>query len=109
MQTVVAPWHTATLKTRPACGGLIETAISMNRNENTSKRPTYPCTRTEAKQWFRDHGVCINEWAEANGLSRYAVFDLLRGKRKGFRGETHRAAVLLGLKPDPEKLEEKAA
>lgn len=73
------------------------------------KRPPYPSTPDEARQWFVNHGICIADWARHYEVSRYAVFDLLRKKRKGVRGETHRTAVLLGLKPDPEKLEEKAA
>jgi len=73
------------------------------------KRPKYPSTPAQARQWFTDHGICIADWAKHYGVSRYAVFDLLRGKRKGLRGETHRAAVLLGLKKDPATLKNKAA
>lgn len=72
-------------------------------------RPPYPSTPEQAHAWFNRHGICIAEWCRENHISRYAVFDLLRGKRKGLRGKTHHAAVLLGLKPDPEAQESKRA
>ena len=72
-------------------------------------RPPYPSTPKQAKAWFKTNGVCISDWCEANNLSRYTVFDLLREKRKGHRGEAHEAAVLLGLKQDPKKLINQAA
>lgn len=53
------------------------------------------------RQEFRSHGICIAEWARERGFHRLTVFDLLRGKRKGLRGEAHRAAVALGLKAVP--------
>ena len=58
-------------------------------------------TPEEAHAWFTSHGVCISDWCRELRINRYTVVDLLRGKRKGLRGEAHRAAVALGLKPDP--------
>jgi gp16 family phage-associated protein len=43
-------------------------------------------------------GVSISQWSAANGLSVVIVYGLLAGRRRGYRGESHRAAVLLGLK-----------
>lgn len=61
----------------------------------------YPQTPTSANAWFIRHGVCKTRWAEALGVDRMTVVDLLRGRLKGFRGEAHRAAVALGLKASP--------
>lgn len=73
------------------------------------KSPKYPSTPKQARKWFQTHGISIREWCSAKGLNPLAVTDLLRGKSKGTRGESHRAAVQLGLKPDPKELERKAA
>lgn len=64
----------------------------------------YPQTPASASVWFRTHGICKSRWARHFGLARFDVTDLLRpGKLKGNRGRAHRAAVALGLKPDPER------
>lgn len=73
------------------------------------KRPPYPSTPKQAKAWFKRNGICISEWCLAHGFNRYTVFDLLRGKRKGARGEAHEAAVLLGIKEDPNQQNQQAA
>ena len=54
--------------------------------------------------WLRANGVNVSQLARDNGLPRLVIVDLLRGKRKGHRGQAHRAAVLLGLKDDPSTL-----
>lgn len=43
-------------------------------------------------------GLSVSQWAVANSLSVMTVYGLLSGRRSGNRGESHRAAVLLGLK-----------
>lgn len=55
-------------------------------------------TREEVLAEFKDAGISISEWARSNSFSRMVVVDLLRGTRKGLRGESHRCAVALGLK-----------
>lgn len=55
--------------------------------------------------YLRAHGVNVSELARANDLPRLVLVDLLRGKRKGHRGQAHRAAILLGLKDDPSTLQ----
>lgn len=55
--------------------------------------------------WLRANGVNVSQLARDNGLPRLVLVDLLRGKRKGHRGQAHRAAVLLGLKDDPSTLQ----
>ena len=58
---------------------------------------------TECHAWFRAQGINVSQWCRERELSRQVVVDLLRGRRKGYRGEAHRAAVALGLKLDPEQ------
>lgn len=58
----------------------------------------------ECHAWFRAHGINVSQWCRERNINRQVVVDLLRGKRRGYRGEAHRAAVALGLKPDPEQL-----
>ena len=52
----------------------------------------------EVKAELSRSGVSAAQWALANGLNVMIVYGLLSGRRKGTRGEAHRAAVLLGLK-----------
>lgn len=52
----------------------------------------------EVKADLARKGVSISRWATANGLNTALVYELLAGRKKGTRGEAHRAAVLLGLK-----------
>jgi gp16 family phage-associated protein len=58
----------------------------------------------QVKAQLRAKGITLTKLCQENEVSYQAARDLLSGKRKGWRGECHRAAVLLGLKPDPEKL-----
>lgn len=53
---------------------------------------------------LRAKGINLRALCAANGVSYQAARDLLRGQLKGHRGQAHKAAILLGLKPDPEKL-----
>jgi gp16 family phage-associated protein len=46
-------------------------------------------------------GVNLSAWCRDHNLKYEIVRDVLRGKLKGNRGESHRAAILLGLKPNP--------
>lgn len=61
----------------------------------------YPQTPESANAWFIRHGICKTHWAQAQGINRMILVDLLRGRLKGLRGEAHNAAVALGLKADP--------
>ena len=63
----------------------------------------YPQTVDTANHYVRQHGLCIAELARNSQIPRYAFVDLLRGRARGYRGDTHRAAIVLGLKPVPEQ------
>ena len=62
----------------------------------------YPQTPKSAGNYIQLNGLCISEISRLTGISRYTFVDLLSGKQKGRRGNAHRAAVLLGLKPAPQ-------
>jgi gp16 family phage-associated protein len=58
----------------------------------------YPQTPETAATKFRDDGICISHWCRDLGLPRMNVVDLIRKRNKGYRGNSHLAAVALGLK-----------
>lgn len=68
----------------------------------------YPQTPQSAHSLLRAYGVPITELAREINVDRMTVVDLLRGVGKGHRGKRHRAAIALGLKPDPKTLKRAA-
>ena len=57
-----------------------------------------PLTPEQARAALDRKGVSIAEFCRTYELNRNLVSDLLNGRKKGRRGEAHRAAVLLGIK-----------
>ena len=59
-----------------------------------------PAMRTpeEVKEEFRRRGVSINAWARSKHVSAALVHQVLSGKKRCLRGQSHNIAVLLGLK-----------
>lgn len=59
-----------------------------------------PATRTpeQAKEWLSKQGKTVQEFAREHGLDPFTCYQVLSGAKKGMRGESHRAAVLLGIK-----------
>lgn len=55
-------------------------------------------TAGQARAELERKGISVMEWARANDLSYFVVSQVLNGRVKGTRGESHRAAVLLGMK-----------
>lgn len=49
-------------------------------------------------------GINLRELCAENNIDYQAARDLLCGKSIGRRGNAHRAAVFLGLKPTPKQL-----
>jgi gp16 family phage-associated protein len=68
--------------------------------QNSKRKPSLR-TPEQAKQWLKDNGISIAQFARDNDLDRSAVVDLLRGKLTGNFGNAHKAAVALGLKLSP--------
>lgn len=55
-------------------------------------------TPEETKRLIENSGVSIAEWARENKFSCGLVYQILEGKRRCLRGQSHRIAVALGLK-----------
>lgn len=55
-------------------------------------------TREQVLEDFANKGISIRSWAIANGLHPSVVHGVLKGKRLGRIGASHKAAVKLGLK-----------
>ncbi len=57
-------------------------------------------TRTpeQVRAEFQRKGISIAQWAAANRFSTNLVFEVLSGRKKGVRGQSHQIAVKLGLK-----------
>lgn len=62
----------------------------------------------EERQKKRDEliarGVNLRAFCKEKDIDYQAARELMCGKSKGRRGKAHRAAVVLGLKPDPDLL-----
>ncbi|CAE6503378.1 Phage-associated protein, BcepMu gp16 family [Nitrosomonas nitrosa] len=55
-------------------------------------------TREDVLAEFANKGISIRRWAIANGLAPSVVHAVLKGRLSGRIGESHKAAVKLGLK-----------
>lgn len=55
-------------------------------------------TPEQARAKLDREGISIAEFSRKHGLNKNLVSDLLNGRKKGKRGEAHRAAVLLDIK-----------
>lgn len=53
----------------------------------------------QAKTNFFMEGRSVADWARENNFHQDLVYAVLNGRSKGLRGESHRIAVRLGLKP----------
>jgi gp16 family phage-associated protein len=55
-------------------------------------------TTKEIRAVFETSGISVAEWARVSGFSTGLVYQVLEGRRKCVRGQSHRIAVALGLK-----------
>lgn len=55
-------------------------------------------SREEVRDELFKKGVSIAEWARENGFKYGQVIDVLRSDRQCRRGNSHKIAVLLGIK-----------
>ena len=51
-----------------------------------------------ARLMFEETGIPVASWARAHGFSTGLVYQVLEGKRKCLRGQSHQIAIALGLK-----------
>ncbi|MBA1289159.1 DNA-binding protein [Pseudomonas japonica] len=54
--------------------------------------------RSAARSRLTRVGMSVKEWAERNDFTPSLVYAVLNGQKKCLRGQSHRAAVLLGIK-----------
>jgi gp16 family phage-associated protein len=59
-------------------------------------------TPDQVKKSLSEHGMSIRDFARTYGFGESLVYAVLAGKNKATRGESHKIAVALGLKPQPE-------
>lgn len=55
-------------------------------------------TLEQARQQLEARGETVQDFARRKGLKPRSVYGVLYGNNKGRRGESHRAAVALGVK-----------
>ena len=55
-------------------------------------------TPEEARAWLDYQGITVAQWARENKKNDSLVREVLAGRKKCFRGESHNIAVLLGMK-----------
>lgn len=55
-------------------------------------------TPEQARAELERNGVSIAAWAMANKFNPNLVHEVLAGRKKGIRGQSHNIAVKLGLK-----------
>lgn len=55
-------------------------------------------TPAQAKAWLEAQGISVKDFALSHGLDQATTYQVLAGKKKGRRGEAHKAAVALGIK-----------
>ena len=55
-------------------------------------------TSSEVRAEFARKGLSIAGWARKHGFGRSLVYEVLSGRKKCHRGQSHKIAVLLGMK-----------
>lgn len=55
-------------------------------------------TREQVLEEFSRKGISVSGWAKKHGLSPAVVHAVLKGTRQARIGQSHKAAVLLGIK-----------
>lgn len=60
-------------------------------------------TPQEVKKKFHASGQTVAGWAKANKFPPNKVSDVLNGRSPALRGEMHKIAVALGIKPAPQQ------
>ncbi len=63
-----------------------------------SKGQHYTGRVKAARERFHRSGKSVKDWADAHGFSPSLVYGILAGKHPCHRGQSHKVAVLLGIK-----------
>jgi gp16 family phage-associated protein len=87
--------HAAPLPPNAPCGPSAESAVA---DPQESRVSTGLRTPAEAHAEFERKGISVASWARENGVSRSLVYEILAGRKRCHRGDSHKIAVLLRLK-----------
>lgn len=68
----------------------------LHQNARRSRRKLL--THEQARAEFNRKGISVAQWARENDFGRSLVYEVLSGRKRCLRGDSHRIAVLLGLK-----------
>lgn len=60
--------------------------------------PNMSKTSSEVRNDLRREGKTVEEWSKENGFAKRSVQAVLNGHNKGYRGQSHKIALALGLK-----------
>lgn len=66
--------------------------------QNARMAPSETSLEAVRRRLYED-GVSAIDWARENGFDAHLVYGVLSGRSRASRGESHRIAVALGLKP----------
>jgi len=82
----------------------VKNRVAMDQlSTNLGRPPDAQPTRSleQARDWFRSEGISVRDWAARQGFDPGEVYAFLNGRTKGYRGNSHRVAVALRVKPAP--------
>lgn len=55
-------------------------------------------THAEARAWLDYQGISVSQWSREHGFSASLVRQILDGRKRCLRGQSHNIAVALGMK-----------
>lgn len=55
-------------------------------------------THDQARAWLSYQGISVAQWARERGFSEALCREILAGRKKCLRGQSHNIAVALGMK-----------
>ena len=103
----------STVQIREACQADLESVLALYAAIEDSPADVlplpHPQTPASAAARLCAMGLTVAAISRATGINRQTFCALLAGKQQGLRGNAHRAAVLLGLKPAPASRQRGAA
>lgn len=74
--------------------------MSLKFVQNARMAPSETALEAVRRRLYEE-GISAIDWARENGFDAHLVYGVLSGRSRASRGESHRIAVALGLKPQP--------
>ncbi|HYG07437.1 MAG TPA: DNA-binding protein [Stenotrophomonas sp.] len=69
--------------------------------KKSQQKQFVPRSPEQARDWLKANGITVSAFAHQIEVNPTVVFDLLRGRSQGNYGDSHKAAIALGLKAPP--------